>query len=392
MPGVSTRMTCDLPISAMPRTGPRVVCALWVTIETLAPTSALVSVDLPLFGAPISATKPQRVFSSPVALPAGLLLRSRPALALAIMRGPPDPFAQQHGECCRLLRGALIGALTALGCHAVDLHFGSEARRMVWPLAGDLEITRERQAPSLRPFLQHGFRVGRSRLELAQMRFPEAAHYNAGGIEAGIGEDRPEHGLAGIGEDRLLAAPTAQSLAAAHQDEIAKPPGLGYLGAGFGADQMIEPAGKLALVCVRKLVGEKLGNGEAEHAVAEELEAFIVLVRLAARARAGVGERELQQRGIGKFVSEHGGQFANGLMPPFRQAQRTTWKMRAQRTLSGQSHTCQKLASSLIEKKMICALPTRFSNGTKPTSDRKRLSVELSRLSPIMKKCPSGTL
>ena len=45
----------------MPRTGPRVVCALWVTIETLAPTSALVSVDLPLFGAPISATKPQRV-------------------------------------------------------------------------------------------------------------------------------------------------------------------------------------------------------------------------------------------------------------------------------------------------------------------------------------------
>jgi hypothetical protein len=47
-------------------------------------------------------------------------------------------------------------------------------------------------------------------------------------------------------------------------------------------------------------------------------------------------------------------------MPPLRQAQRTTWKMRAQRTLSGQSHTCQKLASSLIEKKMICALPTRF--------------------------------
>ena len=61
MPGVSTRITCDEPIKAMPRTGPRVVCALWVTIDTLAPTSALVRVDLPLFGAPISATKPQRV-------------------------------------------------------------------------------------------------------------------------------------------------------------------------------------------------------------------------------------------------------------------------------------------------------------------------------------------
>ena len=34
---------------------------------------------------------------------------------------------------------------------------------------------------------------------------------------------------------------------------------------------------------------------------------------------------------------------------------------------------------------MTWALPTKFSNGTNPTSDRKRLSVELSRLSPIMK-------
>ena len=33
---------------------------------------------------------------------------------------------------------------------------------------------------------------------------------------------------------------------------------------------------------------------------------------------------------------------------------------------------------------MICALPTMFSNGTMPTW-LKRLSVELSRLSPIMK-------
>ena len=114
------------------------------------------------------------------------------------------------------------------------------------------------------------------------MRFPEAAYHGAGGIEAGIGEDRTEHGLAGIGEDGLLAAPTTQSLAAAHHDEIAKLPGLGYLGAGLGADQMIEPAGKLAFISVWKLVGEKLGDGEAEHAVAEELEAFIVLVRLAA--------------------------------------------------------------------------------------------------------------
>ena len=47
--------------STMPRTSARVVCTLWVTIETFEPTRALSSVDLPAFGAPISATKPARV-------------------------------------------------------------------------------------------------------------------------------------------------------------------------------------------------------------------------------------------------------------------------------------------------------------------------------------------
>src|SRR4051812_37435027 len=46
---------------AIPRNSVRVVCTLGVTIATLLPTSALISVDLPAFGAPISAMKPQRV-------------------------------------------------------------------------------------------------------------------------------------------------------------------------------------------------------------------------------------------------------------------------------------------------------------------------------------------
>src|SRR5688500_3281444 len=102
MPGVSTRMTWALPTIAMPRTGPRVVCALCVTMETLAPTSALVSVDLPLFGAPINATKPQRVASS---------VSSFLASASDIRRRAPHALAQQHGERGSLLGGALILSL-----------------------------------------------------------------------------------------------------------------------------------------------------------------------------------------------------------------------------------------------------------------------------------------
>ena len=60
MPGVSMKMSWLAPSMAMPRTGTRVVCALRDTIVTLAPTSALTSVDLPAFGAPTMAMKPQR--------------------------------------------------------------------------------------------------------------------------------------------------------------------------------------------------------------------------------------------------------------------------------------------------------------------------------------------
>ena len=61
MPGVSTRMIWALSSITMPRISARVVCTLRETIVTLEPTSALTSVDLPTLGAPISATKPQRV-------------------------------------------------------------------------------------------------------------------------------------------------------------------------------------------------------------------------------------------------------------------------------------------------------------------------------------------
>jgi hypothetical protein len=45
----------------MPKMRVRVVWTFWLTIETLAPTSALTSVDFPAFGRPITLTKPHRV-------------------------------------------------------------------------------------------------------------------------------------------------------------------------------------------------------------------------------------------------------------------------------------------------------------------------------------------
>ena len=73
---------------AMPRTSVRVVCTFGVTIETLVPTSALSSVDLPAFGAPISATKPQCVVGSVLGSPVSAIAARRlDALALHHRRG-----------------------------------------------------------------------------------------------------------------------------------------------------------------------------------------------------------------------------------------------------------------------------------------------------------------
>src|ERR1019366_6008339 len=60
-PGRSTSTSCQSAPVATPRIARRVVWGLSETIATLAPTMALASVDLPTFGLPASATKPERV-------------------------------------------------------------------------------------------------------------------------------------------------------------------------------------------------------------------------------------------------------------------------------------------------------------------------------------------
>ena len=62
-PGRSTSTSCQSSPVAMPRISRRVVCGLSDTIATLSPTIAFTSVDLPAFGRPASATKPERVLT-----------------------------------------------------------------------------------------------------------------------------------------------------------------------------------------------------------------------------------------------------------------------------------------------------------------------------------------
>ncbi len=147
MPGVSMKTSWLVPSMAMPRTGMRVVCTLWLTIDTLAPTSALTSVDLPALGAPMTAMKPQRV--------SGAARAPGHSSALA-----PHALAREQRRGGGLLGGALAGTLAARGLLALDAHLGGEARRVVGALARDLLVLRQIEALALRPLLQGRLGVG----------------------------------------------------------------------------------------------------------------------------------------------------------------------------------------------------------------------------------------
>src|ERR1700742_510245 len=114
MPGVSTRMICAWFSTTMPRIRARVVCTLRETMVTFEPTSALTRVDLPTFGAPISATKPQRV--------AGGVISPGEVSVIAAA----DALAGNHRGGCSLLGGTLAAADAFGGLKPRQLHCDPE--------------------------------------------------------------------------------------------------------------------------------------------------------------------------------------------------------------------------------------------------------------------------
>src|SRR5450432_1263008 len=189
MPGVSTRMICALFSITMPRISARVVCTLRETMVTLDPTSALTRVDLPTLGAPIRATKPQRVSAG-----------ARSALSLSVIAAAGDAFALDHYGSRDLLGGALAAADAFRGRQPRQIHRDAELRVVMRPGAFDLPIDRGRQALALRPFLQHGLgiaqRPARPLHALGPVTFDEIGRGRITAVE----EHRPDHRLADIAE------------------------------------------------------------------------------------------------------------------------------------------------------------------------------------------------
>ena len=164
IPGVSTRMICALFSITMPRISARVVCTLRETMVTLEPTSALTRVDLPTLGAPISATKPQRVAAG--GAPVG---RLHPSLL-----PPPTPSRAIITEAATFSAARLLPPTPSAGVQSRQIHRDAELRIVMRPGALDLAIDRRRQALALRPFLQHGLGIAQRPPRLAHPLGPVA--------------------------------------------------------------------------------------------------------------------------------------------------------------------------------------------------------------------------
>src|SRR5437868_11898912 len=163
MPGVSTRMIWALSSITMPRISARVVCTLRETIVTLEPTSALTRVDLPTFGAPISATKPQLVAAG-----AG---SAEDSIVIACAA---DAFSFDHHGCGDLFGRTLGAAETFRGRKARQVDGDAELRIVMRSGALDLAIDRRRQSLALGPLLQHRLRVAQRPPRLAHALQPVA--------------------------------------------------------------------------------------------------------------------------------------------------------------------------------------------------------------------------
>src|SRR5580692_7043013 len=292
IPGVSTRMIWALFSITMPRIKARVVCTLRETMVTLEPTSALASVDLPAFGAPISATKPQRV-ASPAGCSAGSATSGL------------DAFARQHGGGGGLL-GDALGAAGAFGRReARQLHSDAELRTVVGPGALDFVVSRRRQAARLCPFLQHGFRIALRRRRRLHAHLPQPLHQVFGGRIAAVEIDGADQRFADVGEDRRALAAARIGFRRAEPDRGAKLDGAGDLGAGFLAHQVGEPSRQLTFVGLGEAAKQQVGNHQAQHMVAEEFEPLVGTRTIAhALERGNVSERRFEERRVFELVAD----------------------------------------------------------------------------------------
>ena len=180
-----------------------------------------------------------------------------------------------------------------------------------------------------------------------------------------VEEDGADQGFAGIGEDRPVAPPARlrsrrrRAADAGRHPRRRRPRRSSPCARARDSRRDSSPSGASG-----KAAKEQIGDGEAEDAVAEELQPLIALRRPGLR-RADMGQRLLEQVAVREEVAERRLEVARG--SALRRVTAHTGSAGtcgSSASSQGHSQTSRAEASSSTEKKMISARPTKFSNGT----------------------------
>src|SRR5262249_43194204 len=183
---------------AMPRSKARVVCTLCEAIATLLLPSALINVDLPTLGAPMSAMNPQRLSSRP------------PPSAIEAIR--LHAGADQHGGGGGLL-GSPFRAAEALGRREMgQLDGDAKLRIVVGALALDFPARRRGRAAPLRPLWQPGLGAPQRPRGRPHTLPPQPLDQRGSRWISAVDEARPDQRLAHVSEDRGAAPPAGIDL------------------------------------------------------------------------------------------------------------------------------------------------------------------------------------
>src|SRR6478672_2822748 len=216
----------------------------------------------------------------------------------------------------RRLGGGLLGLLLR-PAHAVavegvaDPDLGGEGLHVVGAVVLD-DVLGDAEAVLGRQLLQRGLPVQARphRRGGDDERVEEPVHDVRGDGEPAAEVDRTEDGLDGVGEDRGLVAAPGRLLAAAELDVLADAAAATDLRQGAGVDDRSTKLGQPALGEVGVGPVERLRHDDAEHRVAQELQALVGRQAAVLVGERPVGEGSLEQLGIQLRVPERCSQLA----------------------------------------------------------------------------------
>src|SRR5262245_51626011 len=216
-------------------------------------------------------------------------------------------FERGERPARRLLLGFLLREPLAFRNRlAPDHALHAEALAVPRPLLFHDHVVGHRVAARLQALLQRALVIGAAAGRLLQVARELVAHEAMRLLDPAVKVERGDHGLVGVGPERLLLAASAALLAAAQQQELGQPQLAGALRQALRRHQQRPRLALGALVALGLAPVQQVRDHEAEHRIAQELERLVVaqLARGVLVGAAGVRERAVEQADVLEAVAE----------------------------------------------------------------------------------------